>query len=39
MDDPSAITEPIINGISANGKTELNGSHKPNEAVFEEVNT
>ena len=38
MDDPSAVTESVINGISANGKPKLNGSHKPDGTVFDEVN-
>ena len=38
MDETAAITAPIINGISAKGKAELNGSFKTDETVFDEVN-
>jgi methylenetetrahydrofolate reductase (NADPH) len=38
MDDPAAVTKPVINGVHANGMGELNGSFKTNETVFNEVN-
>lgn len=36
--DPAAVAAPVINGISANGKAELNGSFKTDETVFDEFN-
>lgn len=38
MDDPAAVTEPVINGGHANGTAELNGHFKADETVFNEVN-
>lgn len=38
MDDPAAVTEPVMNGVHANGTAELNGLFKPDETVFNEVN-
>jgi len=38
MDDPAAVTKPVINGVHANGTAELNGSFKTDETVFNEVN-